>query len=820
MVRRFEDIDIRPGKIRPIGKPTPSVPAPKAANVDAPKPAPIKDVGLEGGTGLLDDTAKRDLGDVDPNAGGEKKLKEYERLSEDSRKLAEDLGGLTGKKKEIEKQLEALKKFPRVGMFRGIYLVREKALKDQLKKVDGQIAETTKRRDAVENRMKDLREAVVNNPLPVDGNGANDPRFEELENLHHKKVDLAQKLNGAEGALKEAEKQLDQIKKFKATHRHPIFQRHYDKLIKNLEKKVADLKGNVEDLKGKKGDLEKRLEAVEHDILTNPENFLNPPSDKGDIEGVLKEVGEIEGQIKSDQTKLEGEKAKLAEVEARRKAIADKIGDIEKKIDELSNANGGLKADKENALAELKATKAALQAEEKKLAALKAEKEAVIADQNGLSEERRELIDYTADHKDEYNFLKALPPEQLSENDKKFLADYESKTARIGAIGEKIKAANARIAEIDKKIGELTDGIKDKTSQIGELEKKIKDIDSKIAANDAAIKLAKEALENSKRVLGLVDKQIDKVKGEIGKLEKEIADLGAKRNAILDKAIKGEGKEIAADKAAIDQIDKRLGELEKAKEAKQAELSKLIAERDGHLKKIEDLEKKIGELEKANGALKGEKGALKAEIDKLQGEIKGMLGQIKDLSAEKAKLIGDQNKLSERRMALFAERDKVLTKEQYDFLKGLPEDQLSPSDKAKIAQYDGITKEIENIGNKIADLNRRKGEIDAEIKDLQGKVSASKAKVAENEGKIGEIDKKLAANEKEIKGLRDSIAGEKKAIGDLDGKISAAKIAIARIVGRIDALEKKKDAWVKKLEEDTKEKETLEERRAADPTKV
>lgn len=816
-----EDLDIRLGKIRPNTRFAAAASGgPKAAEAPAKEAAPAKDIGIEGGAGLLDETAKRPLGDLDPAAGAARKLKEYEQLSEESRKLAEELGGLAGKKKEIENQLEALKKFPPFGLFRGVSLVREKALKEQLKKVDAQIAETTKRRDAVENRMKELREAIVNDPLPVDGNGAADPRFKELEDLTHKKIDLAQKLGGAEGALKEAEKQLEQLKKFKAIHRHPIFQRHYDAMIKQLENRVADAKKTIDDLKAKKADVEKKIADVEHDILTNPENFLGPPSDKGDLEAVLEEVGKIEGQIKADQTKLEAEKAKLAEVEAKRQAIADKIGEIEKKIDELAKTAGSLTADKEKALAELKAEKAALQADEKKLADLKAEKEALIREENGLAEERRQLIDYTADHKAEYEFLKSLPPEQLSQNDRKFLSDYEAKLARIGAIGEQIKADNARIAEIDKKVADLTQGIEERTGKIADLQKQIKDIDAKIAANDAAIKLAKESLENARRVLGLVDKQIEKVKGEIGKIEKEIADLGAKRNAILDKAIKSESGEIQADKAAIDQIDKRLGELEKAKEAKQAELAKLIAERDGHLKKIEELEKKIAELEKANKDLKGEKAALEAEIQKLKGEIGDMLGQIKDLSAEKARLIADQNKLSERRMALFAERDKVLTKEQYEFLKGLPEDQLSPADKAKLAQYEGITREIEGIGKKIAELNARKGEIEGQIRDLESKVAASRAKIAEREAKIGEIDKKIAANDREIKGLRDSIAGEKKAIADLDGKISVAKLAIARIVGRIDALEKKKDAWVKKLEEDTKEKEILEQRRAADPTKA
>ena len=223
-----EDIDVRLAKTRLIARPAAAVPgAPKAAEVPA-QPAPARDVGLDGGADVLDEAAKRGIPDLNPDAGPARKLKEFERLSEDSRKLAEELGGLNSKKKEIEKQLENLKKLPKVGLFRVHYILQEKMLKEQLKKVDGQIAEVSKRHDAVESRLKALREAVVNDPLPVDGNGENDPRFKELADLTHKKVDLAQKLGGAQGALNEAQKQLDDLKKLKDRNRHPVFQRHYD----------------------------------------------------------------------------------------------------------------------------------------------------------------------------------------------------------------------------------------------------------------------------------------------------------------------------------------------------------------------------------------------------------------------------------------------------------------------------------------------------------------------------------------------------------------------------------------------------------------
>jgi chromosome segregation ATPase len=773
--------------------------------------APILDTGISGGTDLLDATAKRDLGEV-ANAATDKLMKEYETAAGLNQDLARRLNGLQGEKKDIDRQLGDLKKFPKHHpLLKKTFLVREKQLKDRQAAIDAELAKLGKERDTAAQKLRDLRKDIVNDPAPVEGDGQNDPRFKEVEDLVANRIDLTAKVKGDEAALAEAERKL------KALGKHPRGRFFNTAAKKALEKKVAELKERVKAGQAEKTDVEKRLGAAEADILTNPEHFL-PPKKDGGIGDTLKEVDKIDGQIKEDLAKKAEDEEKLADLEGKRKELGDKIADVEKQIADLEAQGGALTAEKAQALADLKGTREALKADQAQIEALQAEKGKLVAEQNGLSDERRDLIADTSAHKAEYDFLKSLPPDQLSQLDKKFIAEYEGKLGRIEQIGEIIKADNARIAEIDTKIGELTEAVKTKTGQIGELEKKVKDLDTKISANEAAIKLARTSLENAKLMLGLVDKQIDKLKGDIGKLDKEIGDLKGQRDALLDKAIGKEDKEIAADKAAIDKIQGRIDELTKKKEGKQAELEKLIAERDGHLKKIEELQAKIADLQNATGDLRAEKGKLQDEIKALKAEVAADLAKIKDLAAEKAGLIAKQNNLSEQRIKLLGERDKVLTKDQYAFLKGLPADQLSPADKAKIAEYDGITEKIDGIGEKIAALNTRKGEIDAETAKLNDEVAAGNAKVAEDEKAIAGLDEKIAANQKEIMALRQSIRTERNAIADLDGKISAVKIAIARIIGHVANLEARKEQWVKALEQDEEQKATLEKKRAEDPT--
>lgn len=230
------------------------------------------------------------------------------------------------------------------------------------------------------------------------------------------------------------------------------------------------------------------------------------------IERLDKEIGTVKGQ-------LETEKYKLATLVSRRDEVKAEVDRIGKEVGALKASIDGLKQDQtaaRNTLAE----------NQKSIGNLEADNSKLYAQEQALGKERQGLLKQIAEDGPLAGALKALEPELLTEDDRKFIASFDAAGDRVKAIGAEVISLNEKQASNAGKIGEL------KTSNDG-LQKRIQDLEASIKSDSGKLARFEKILQADSGILAGLEKEITAAQKGIDQLQQKLSGLEGERGKWL-----------------------------------------------------------------------------------------------------------------------------------------------------------------------------------------------------------------------------------------------------------------------------------------------
>ena len=492
------------------------------------------------------------------------------------------------------------------------------------------------------------------------------------------------------------------------------------------------------------------------------------PADRKEIISKLLGVEALEkiwSELKTPIRALEEKKKALAEEAEKRRELEEKLGEIRSQAEGLSKEEKMLKTEIEHLERELREIKEKIEREEEKrkryeeLTEVSAKLEKEIAEKRRkLEEERRDLglveeaerkIRELGDVKDRSDKLskevreleRRLAELDAQESGRKLIEknlekiegeirslrseilDYAERLQRASGqeVGEEnfakvLKLAETKYLELEKQLRQKLREIDQKTGELKGREKSLlRDIEELELGGDVC-PLCKRPMsrEHKEKVLSQLKSELESIEGKLRSLEEDKEEAEARLEEVSEtiRELSGiDADEFLSKVEKLKNLEKERSELEvelgKIEEASRGEIEKALKDK---LRELEELKEKAAEYEREKGL-----------IEKL-GSSQTILPRIHRLSAELEDLEKERDRV-----------DAELEKLGYDR-----------------EAYEEMTKELEEIYDKISKAKSRYAEVAQRIKSLEGE----RERIEEELGKAREAEEKLKILDEYVRSLK------------------------------------------------------------------
>jgi chromosome segregation ATPase len=302
-----------------------------------------------------------------------------------------------------------------------------------------------------------------------------------------------------------------------------------DRALKAARGRIASIGGEIDKLEAKrKALIDAAMKANNEDI----DGILKQ------LDGLDKDAAKLKTELGQAQTDLEEHIAHREILEAGKKALEKDIADLQARLRKLLGDKNITNEDLSGANSDLRDAKADVHT-------MNAKDQVLVRHGNGLSDERYKLLE----EQKALEALAQLPPEKLSEADKKRLAGRTDLTANIDALTRRIAEANGKRGELAKELDKRMADMKAATARIDAAKVKLEAIETDISEGKQSQAITERDLRKTERELREAAAEIEAALAD----QKTIRDAMARLDA-EQKALKAKKLELEADNDDLEKL--------------------------------------------------------------------------------------------------------------------------------------------------------------------------------------------------------------------------------------------------------------------------
>ncbi len=266
-----------------------------------------------------------------------------------------------------------------------------------------------------------------------------------------------------------------------------------------------------------------------------------------DIDGILKQLDGLDKDAAKLRNELTSAQGDLEEAISHREILDAGKKALESDMAELQERLRKLMRDKHITESDLTGASSDLSSAKSDIGSMNQKDQLLVKHGNGLSDERYKLLE----EQEALEALAQLPPEKLSEADKKRLAGRSDLSAQIDALSRRIEEANGKRTTLAKELEKRMADIKDATGRIDKAKAKLSEIEIDITEDRKSQDITESELRQTERDLREAARDI----------ESALADQKALRDALtrLDaeqKALKAKRQELEVDNAELHKLER------------------------------------------------------------------------------------------------------------------------------------------------------------------------------------------------------------------------------------------------------------------------
>jgi len=607
-----------------------------------------------------------------------------------------------------------------------------------------------------------------------------------------------------------------------------------DKLAKtqrertNLEQRLNELQSSLSGEEGRAKALEKSKQKYEQTIAELDERLKREEKSRVEKEGINRRLS----------SELEQLRERIAELERQNEELHSALGRKDEEIQRLQDALDNEARERQNLAKELRAMtnqnqelKEDLDAE--KLARSKADKnrrdlneelESLRAELEEGSDQARAVDQIRAQREAEIVSLKLSLDEERKEQEK-LIQDSRSKSgAQMEALQDEIENLRRQKAQVEKLKSNLEGENRELTEDLKTITSSRSEADGKRRRLEGLLQETQTRLQDAERVKAEQTMRIEKLDREYEETYTNLENVEA-ANAKYMKEQSNLDTLLADAKAALDEenqaklrLQSKVRQIEDERAAMEEQLEDAEANRDQLQKQLLNANSQISEKSKRLEEIESEKGDVGDRLKKKEREIDELRNEI-----DEQKL--NQDKSEKNRQRVQAELDDVmhelenqrhtcsnLEKKQRQFDKQLQEerliattraeerDQSQARERAAEAKVFSLSREVEELTDRIEELERQKRATSAELEELSNAQSGQGASMAELQKAKRMLEAQLEELRTQMDELEDDLQLTEDAKLRLEVNLQAAKAQYERDIStREEASEEKRKGLLRQL---------------------
>ncbi|MBM3266288.1 MAG: hypothetical protein FJZ01_01455 [Candidatus Sericytochromatia bacterium] len=309
-------------------------------------------------------------------------------------------------------------------------------------------------------------------------------------------------------------------------------------MIEANERALRAAKSRISSINGEIDKLEAKRKALINAALD---------ANNKDIDGILKQLDGLDKDAARLRKELLGAQGDMEEAIAHREILEAGKKALESDMAELQARLAKLMRDKNIAQSDLSGASKDLASAKADIGTMNQKDQLLVRHGNGLSDERYKLLE----EQKALEALAQLPPEKLSEADKKRLAGRSDLSGQIDELTKRIQESNTKRAALARELEKRMADIKDATGRIDKAKVKLTEIELDITEDRKSQEITEGELRQTERDLRKAASDIDTALAE----QKVIRDALAKLDA-EQQLLKSKRQELEKDNAELRKLDR------------------------------------------------------------------------------------------------------------------------------------------------------------------------------------------------------------------------------------------------------------------------